>query len=338
VSEEIDEGLSLEQMATQDAASNSTAAATETQPEPVVATETDEPESSETESEVAPPEPSRAVIDYYLSQGEQWAGRYADDTALLQAIPHLARKIGERDDDAAWAKRFTPEQRSRIEALLVQQPAAPAQPTQQDPEPPYQEGWEDLVRSANPPRDIVEKLNTHRAWLTRQILRQARNPQETVEKVVQKLLDERLKGIEEKTGQLTQSVAERERASRIQAWQAQHAGELYTEKGEFTAIGREADKLLKTDPDLMALAEVNEIAAYNNAVKIAKATVPAPKGTKPVPKAAIREPAIASGEMQNKSPEEQFLEDMEKNLTPESGPGDYSFANMLAKHYRQTAV
>lgn len=338
-----DDDLSLEQMAAEEATATSTEAIDPQQTTETVTTEettatteavetsatTETAETSETEEPA-----NRAVIDYYLSQGESWAAKYPDDTALLQAIPHLARKIGERDEDASWAKKFTPEQRAKIENLLTQQqPAAP--PTSDDPEPPYQEGWEDIIRAGNPPKDIVDKLNTHRAWLGRQILKQVRNPSAAVEKIVEKIVADRLKTIEERTGELTQSIAERERQARVQSFVQQHTGDLYNERGEFTPLGKEADRLLRTDPNLVALAEVNEIAAYNNAVIMARAKVPAPKGTKPVPAAAIREPAISTGEAQTKTPEEIAMEKIDQ--LPDDALGTDGFAKILAELHAATA-
>lgn len=327
-----DDNLSLEEMAAEEAAASSTAAIDST-PEP-------KPESSQTadvhqtvdepEQGAEEPQPSnRAVVDWFVSQGEEWASKYQDDSSLLSAIPHMARKIREHDDDATWARQFTPQQRAAIEAQLAKQ--ATQQPQNADPEPPYQEGWEDIVRAGNPPRDIVDKLNAHRAWLGRQILKQVRNPEDTIGKIVDRMVSERLKTIEERTGEISQTFAQRQREQAVNGWISQHRAELYTETNAFTPLAEEVNRLFASNPTVQDIAgKVGDVAAFDYALMMAKAKIPVPKTTKPIPKGAIREPAIATGGEAPKTPEELLLEQIDA-LPDEMPPGDYTFAEMLAK-------
>lgn len=253
-----------------------------------------------------------AIMQWLSRESGVDLSKYRNDAEGLRGIAHLLRKVGERDEDAAWAKQIKP-YKDQIEAWIS---AGQKQPGKQvdaggDPEPEYNEAWETLVAQNAASPDIVQKYNQHVLWERRQLRKLSKNPEAILEDLLEKKLSERLKGIESQTAEITESLTQQQMNAAMAAWTQQHANDLYVNgdpKAGMTPTGKRASEIYNSDPFLQQLPELltthPTLAMTELAMRLARAEAPKPNKTKKIPKQALRTPAVATGDVDARSPDE----------------------------------
>lgn len=276
--------------------------------------ETTEESTTEEDSESPPTSILSYVDDTYSTK---FRDKYKSDEDFLAAIPHLTKKLGERDELAELGKRFK-DHEAEFQAWMQsrgQQPPPAAPEANGDQVPEWNPAWRyqitqdaqgNLVPAAGAPTDIVQKYRAYYEWRERRMDEIARNP----EKFADHALKGQLEKIREEQKQLLQQEVQQTREhTAIQSWGASVRDKLFISgdpNNGPSQLGQRFQEIYQNDLNGMP----DGLAKLQTAYKFAAAEQPKAKPPRKVPAHGKNQPPVSAGPQKTKTAEDYIREGM----------------------------
>jgi hypothetical protein len=316
----------VEELAAQEAA-----AAAETPPaDPPADPPTDPPEDKDPPS--SDPEPVNEHMAWLEKEtGFKFSDRYNTDADAGQGIKHALQLVGQKNEDAAEMRelrdKLSPEQLVKLKSGEAQDPAAPAKESKL---PTTHREYQLLIDKATK----MEKEGLPGYQDDPEYRRAIAAQQEMSERAFQapqEVADLKAEVAELKKGLSSQQAGSQAAIEKQQVdeWTARHAGELFQEDGQLTALGALTDSTFKTDPLCDEKSGQTKMDRFEIALRTAKGNLPASGGTKEPGKNATQQPGTRT--TPKKSTYEELLKQQPNNPAGQARAFELFNAQCLAE-------
>ena len=227
--------------------------------------------------------------------------QYKSDDALADGISEFLHAYGRKNEDAVVGRKLKERlSDAGIESLLTGGKESITSPKELPDAPGTFEEYELLMDALRPDSGASEAAQ-------QRALKAARAFSEQNFGVVtgEKARAEEMAALKKEVESLKTGISDTTETTKTEAWLAQHSKELFADKGGHTLVGKKVDELMRSDPDLQALAEARgKIPAWNIALKIAKNEQPQPRPTRKSSRQSQHQPSTsAAGDEMRNAPE-----------------------------------
>lgn len=279
----------------------------------VETTETSEETTTEGDSE-GPPTSILSYVDETYST--KFRDKYKSDEDFLAAIPHLTKKLGERDELAEIGKRFK-EHEAEFQAWMQWNGQQQQPPPQADGEqaPEWNPAWRyqitqdaqgNLVPVPGAPADVVQKYRNYYEWRERRMDEIARNPEKFADHALKGQL-ERLR--EEQRQLLQQEVQQTREHAAIQSWGASVRDKLFI-GGDPNSGPSQLGQRFQEIYQNKLVGMPDGLAKLQTAYEFAAAEQPKAKPPRKVPSHGKNQPPVSAGPKKTKMAEDYIREGM----------------------------